>query len=42
MDPDIVGPADRFTDNSISGILEEMKYSAARISEELTLGGARL
>jgi len=37
----IVGPADRFTDNSISVILEEMKYSAARIAEELTLGRAR-
>lgn len=31
----ILGPADRFTKDSISGILEEMKLSAARISKEL-------
>ena len=31
----ILGPVDRFTRDSISGILEEMKTSAARISAEL-------
>jgi IclR family KDG regulon transcriptional repressor len=38
----IMGPADRFTEGSISDILEEMKYSAARISEDLNSGRARL
>ena len=32
----ILGPADRFTKDTISDILEEMKNSAARISEELS------
>jgi DNA-binding IclR family transcriptional regulator len=31
----ILGPADRFTEDSISDILEEMKYSADRISANL-------
>jgi IclR family acetate operon transcriptional repressor len=35
----ILGPAERFTQDSISGILEEMKYSAARISRELLHSG---
>jgi DNA-binding IclR family transcriptional regulator len=32
----ILGPADRFSESSISNILEEMKYSATRISRELS------
>jgi DNA-binding IclR family transcriptional regulator len=32
----ILGPADRFSKVAISNILEEMKYSAARISRELS------
>jgi DNA-binding IclR family transcriptional regulator len=31
----ILGPAERFSEDSIAGILEEMKYSAARIAREL-------
>jgi len=34
----IVGPADRFTTSSISDILAEMKHSASRITEALTVG----
>ncbi|MDM8555715.1 IclR family transcriptional regulator [Desulfococcaceae bacterium HSG7] len=32
----VLGPIDRFTKDSISGIIEEMKDSAARISRELS------